>query len=201
MTCYHCGHEVHDGAECCPNCGAGTGAGDTILLDQTSNPYANANQTERTGELTTLLEGNPYGVNNAVSARPAIQFATDRKLWKMIVFGLLTFGIYDLIVWCQMITELNVAACRYDGKRTMPFFPAAYLGGMTFGIYGLIWQHKLCERMSAELARRGYEYKFGPSTFWLWGFLGSLVIVGPFVYMSKLLTVMNTINADFNENG
>lgn len=201
MRCYHCGHEVPNNAESCPNCGAGTGAGDTVLLDQTSNPYDGSIQTERTGELTTLLEGDPYAMRAEVSAKPAIQFATDRKLWKMIVFGLLTFGIYDLVVWCQMITELNVAACRYDGKRTMPYFAAAYLTAMTFGIYGLVWNHKLCERMSEELNRRGYEYKFGTSTFWLWGVLGSLIVVGPFVYLNKLLTVMNTINADFNENG
>ena len=202
MRCYHCGQEVPNDVECCPNCGAGTGAGDTVLLDQTTNPYDGSIQTERTGELTTLLDRNYYGTQSTVkTSRPAIQFATDRKLWKMVLFGLLTFGIYDLVVWCKMITELNVAACRYDGKRTTPFFAMVYLTACTFGIYGLIWQHKLCDRMSNELSRRGYEYKFGSGTFWLWGVLGSLILVGPFVYLHRLLMVMNTINEDFNENG
>ena len=202
MRCYHCGQEIPDGSEQCSFCGSNQGAGATVLLDQAYNPYSAGVPNNRTGELTTLLQHAPYeGRPAANSVKPAIQFATDRKLWKMIVFGLLTFGIYDIVVWCQMITELNVAACRYDGKRTMPYFAAAYLTGMTFGIYGLVWNHKLCERMSEELNRRGYEYKFGTSTFWLWGVLGSLIVVGPFVYLNKLLTVMNTINADFNENG
>lgn len=202
MRCYHCGQEIPDGSEQCSYCGSNQGAGATVLLDQAYNPYSAGIQSNKTDELTTLLERSPYENQAAQSTgRPAIQFADDRKLWKMIVFGILTFGIYIIVTWCKMITELNVVACRYDGKRTAPYFAMMFLTGYTFGIYGFVWNHKLCERMSAELSRRGYDYKFGASTYWLWGVLGCLILVGPFIYLNKVLTVMNTLNADFNENG
>ena len=202
MRCFHCNQEIPDGSEQCFNCGANQGAGATVLLDQTYNPYGADVQSNRTDELTTLLEHSPYG-NDAVPAggRPAIQFATNRSLWKMILFGILTLGIYDVVIWCKMVTELNVAACRYDGKRTMPYFAMAALAPATFGIYVLVWCHKFSNRVGAEVSRRGYDYSFGAKTFWLWNVLGSLILVGPFIYLHKLMTAMNAINADFNENG
>lgn len=205
MRCYHCGQNIPDGVERCPYCNANQGAGATVVLDQAYNPYAEGTQNIRTSELTEVLS-KPYTQPQTVGAAggsgaPAIQFATNRCLWKMIVFGLLTFGIYDIVIWCKLVTELNVAACRYDGKRTMPFFAMSSVMPLTFGIIYFVWNHKLCNRISAELSRRGYEYKFGASTFWLWYVLGSLILVGPFVYLHKLLKAMNCINEDFNQNG
>ena len=39
------------------------------------------------------------------------------------------------------------------------------------------------------------------SDYWLWGILGSLIIVGPFIYMYKYLKAINTLCADFNHRG
>ena len=44
-------------------------------------------------------------------------------------------------------------------------------------------------RVGTELARRGIDYSFGASTFWLWGILGSIIVVGPFIYTYKVLLV------------
>lgn len=206
MRCYHCGQNIPDGVERCPYCNSNQGAGATVVLDQTYNPYAEGTQNIRTSELSDTMHGSyapaqhPYAAAGAAGA-PVIQFATNRKLWKMIVFGLLTFGIYDIVIWCKMVTELNVAACRYDGKRTMPFFAMSYVMAITFGIGGLVWFHNFSARVGAEVDRRGYDYKFGAKTFWLWNVLGSLILVGPFIYLHKLLKAMNCINADFNANG
>lgn len=201
MRCYHCGWDVPDGLETCPNCGSNTGAGATVLLDNSMNPYNTNAQANRTADLTDLLEQPPYATRTANPVAPVIQFASNRKLWKMILFGLLTFGIYDLVIYCKLVTELNVAACRYDGKRTMPFMSMSFVAGITLGIYGFVWYHKISARISDELNRRGYDYKFSAASFWLWGVLGSLILVGPLVYMHKLLTAMNIINQDFNVNG
>ena len=204
MRCYHCGQNIPDGVECCPYCNANQGAGATVVLDQAYNPYAEGNQSVRTSELTEVLN-KPYAPAQTSSANggcaPAIQFVTNRALWKMIVFGLLTFGIYDVVIWCKMGTELNIAASRYDGKRTMPYFAMCSLMGLTFGIVFFVWAHNLSNRIGAEVDRRGYDYKFGASTFWLWNVLGSLILIGPFIYMHKLLKAMNCINEDFNING
>jgi hypothetical protein len=52
-----------------------------------------------------------------------------------------------------------------------------------------------------ELKRRGIHYSFGAGTFWGWCILGSLIGVGPLVYMHKLFKAVNKINADYNVNG
>ena len=64
-----------------------------------------------------------------------------------------------------------------------------------------MWYHKLCARIGEELQRRGSDYKFGPSQFWLWGILGSFILVGPFIFTHKLMKSMNLLNDDFNKKG
>lgn len=75
------------------------------------------------------------------------------------------------------------------------------LSAITLGIYGLVWNHKLANRLGNELARRGYNYKFSAVDFWLWNVLGSLILIGPFIYCYKKLKAMNMINASFNIYG
>ena len=209
MRCYHCGQEIQDGAEFCGYCGASQGAGATVVLDQAFNPYGADVQTSKTDELTTLLNQTPYTPAPAPQAqpqympsgRPVIQLATDRALWKLIVFGMLTFGIYNLVVWCKAVTELNIAASRYDGKVTMSYFGMCYLAGITFGIYPLVWIHNFTQRMGDEARRRGSDTNLSASTFWLWGVLGGLIFVGPFIYQHKMMKALNHINASFNVVG
>lgn len=132
---------------------------------------------------------------------PKLELPTKRSLCKMIFLGLVTLGIYPMVIWSRIITELNIAASRYDGKRTMTFYGMLMLTPLTLSAYSFVWYHKLCGRISDELQRRGIEYKFGPSVFWLWGVLGSFILVGPFIFTHKLMKSMNFINKDFNENG
>lgn len=132
---------------------------------------------------------------------PAYQHPVNRNLLKFILLSIITCGIYGIVTWCKMITELNVAASRYDGKRTCPYFAATVLGSCTFGIFLLVWQHNLANRVGAEVVRRGYDYKFSAVDFWLWGVLGSFIMVGPFVFLHKLLKSMNMINTSYNYYG
>ncbi len=135
------------------------------------------------------------------SERPRLQLPTHRSLVKMIFLPLLTFGIYGMVIWSRIVTELNIVASRHDGKRTMPYFGMTMLMPITLGIHSLVWIHGFCNRIGDELRRRNIPYEFGASTFWLWNVLGSLIVVGPFIYQHKLMKSMNLINADFNEHG
>ena len=112
-----------------------------------------------------------------------------------------SFGIYGIVIWTKIVGEINIVASRYDGKRTCPYFATMYLTVLTYGIFAFVWQHKFSERVGAEVKRRGYNYNFGASDFWLWCVLGSLIIVGPFVYCHKLMKSMNMINASYNIYG
>ena len=136
-----------------------------------------------------------------VTTRPAVQLKTNRGLLKFILLSIITFGIYPLVMFSKISTEINLIASRYDGKRTMPFFGMLMLAPVTMGIYAYVWYHKLCARIGEELQRRGSDSKFGPSQFWLWGILGSFILVGPFIFTHKLMKSMNLLNDDFNKKG
>ena len=119
----------------------------------------------------------------------------------MFFLGILTLGIYPVVIWSRIVTELNIVASRYDGKRTMSYFGMVMLAPITLGIHPLVWIHKFCRRIGDELNRRHLDYTFGPAAFWLWCVLGSLILVGPFVFTHKLMKSMNLLNADFNVKG
>lgn len=143
----------------------------------------------------------PVYTDQGVSSRPVLQLPTRRSLVKMIFLPLITLGIYDMVIRSRIVTELNITTSRYDGRRTMPFFAMLMLSLITLGIYPLVWIHGFCGRIGDELNRRNIPYKFGASTFWLWNVLGSLIIVGPFIYTHKLMKSMNLMNGDFNLHG
>ncbi len=161
------------------------------VFDEKSDSWLPAEQAEGDLEFPHILPAQS----------PAIQLPTKRGLGKMILFGILTLGIYPLVIWSRMVTELNLAASRHDGKRTMPYFAAFYLAPVTLGIFNIVWMHKFCNRIGAELERRGIDYSFGAKTFWLWNVLGSFILVGPFIFIHKLLKSMNQINGHFNLYG
>lgn len=143
----------------------------------------------------------PYGVPEQPRKAPLIQLPTERSLAKMILLGLITLGIYPIVIWSRIVTELNIAASRYDGERTIPYFGACLLTPFTLCIYPFVWMHGFCRRVGTELKRRGIGYEFGADKFWLWNVLGSLILVGPFVFTHKLMKAMNMLNRDFNVNG
>ena len=135
-------------------------------------------------------------------AAPIAQLKTNRSLLKFILLSLVTFGIYSIVVMSSISTDINTIASRYDGKKTMHYCLVLFvLSGLTLGIFPLIWKHQLSERIGNELTRRGIDFQFGAETFWLWGVLGSFILVGPFIYTHKLLQSMNLLCEDYNVHG
>ena len=134
--------------------------------------------------------------------RPALQLPTNRSMWKIWLLSMITFGIYGLVIMTKMVDNLNIIASRYDGKRTMHFCLLMFvIAPLTLGIGAIVWYHKVSARMGNELQRRNQPYSFGASDFWLWSVLGSLIIVGPFIYLHKYCKTMNYLAADYNERG
>ena len=119
----------------------------------------------------------------------------------MFFLGIITLGIYPVVIWSRIVTELNIVASRHDGRRTMPYFAMLMLSPVTLGILPLVWMHNFCGRIGDELRYRKINDTFRPRDFWLWGMLGSLILVGPFVFTHKLMKAMNKLNDDFNRCG
>lgn len=140
-------------------------------------------------------------MENAVTP-PALQLRTERGLAKMILLGFITFGIYPLVVESHISEELNEVMSRHDGRHTMHYCLIFFIfSWLTMNIATLVWYHRTSERMHDELVRRQIAYDFGASDFWLWGILGSLIVIGPFIYIHKRMKAMNLINADYNQKG
>ena len=138
----------------------------------------------------------------AAQARPVGQLKTNRGLFKYIIFSILTFGIYSLVFMSSISSDVNVVCSRYDGKKTMHYCLLFFLvGPLTLGIADLVWYHRISNRIGTEIKRRGMTYSFGASDFWLWNILGSLIFVGPFVYLYKLCKAMNQMNSHYNTFG
>ncbi len=137
-----------------------------------------------------------------VNTAPAKQLKTNRSLIKFILLSIITLGIYAIVFYTKVGTDMNKIASRYDNKRTMNFCLVAFVFTLlTCGIVPLVWYHRVSNRIGNELARRGIDYDFNAGTFWLWNILGSLIIVGPFIYQHKLSKAMNLLCEDYNKVG
>ena len=140
--------------------------------------------------------------NASYSNAPALQLKANYSLVKYIFLGLITFGIYPIVVMSSISERINLIASRYDNRKTMHYCLLCFLvAGITLGIGSLVWYHNLSDRIGNELKRRGISIEFGASTFWLWNVLGSLIVVGPFVYFAKLFGAMNALCEDYNVKG
>ena len=60
------------------------------------------------------------------AAQPPAQLKTNRSLLKFILLSLITFGIYGIVVMSSISNDINLIAGRYDGKKTMHYWPYLY---------------------------------------------------------------------------
>ena len=141
-------------------------------------------------------------MENVVTQAPVAQLKTNKGLLKTILLSLITFGIYALVVMSAVSNDVNTVASRYDGKKTMHFCLLTFIvAPITCGIGAFVWYHRISNRIGAELKRRGVAYKFSAADFWLWYILGTLIGIGPLVYMHKMFKATNLMCADYNVNG
>lgn len=215
MICTQCGAQLPDNASFCTKCGAPQRRINVQQPPQqgySQQGYQQQGYGQQGFAQQGYAQQQGYGqqgfaqpnVNVYVhNAQPPLRpLRTNRALWKVILFSMLTFGIYGLVVFCNVSSDINTVASRYDGKRTMHYALLTFIiAPITLGIATFVWNHRISARMGNELNRRGIAYSFGASDFWLWGILGSLIIVGPFVYTHKMLKSMNLLAEDFNVRG
>lgn len=205
MKCHYCGTEVAENEVYCRHCGtrqmivpkeepvAVAAAEAAPVCEASAAPAAEpvrGKYPEPVYEEKTF-GWQPYGGAPApeeplfdfekasLGKAPKIQLPTKRGLGKMILFSILTLGIYPMVIWSRLVGEVNMVASRYDGERSMSFFGMLMLAPLTLGIHSLVWMHKLCRRIGAELQRRNINSTFGARDFWLWnvllGFLSSVL--------------------------
>lgn len=153
-------------------------------------------------ENQTVTPNQPVQQPAPQQTAPVGQLKTNRGLLKFILLNIITLGIYSLVIFSGISSDINVIASRYDGKKTMHFCLLFFLvGPITLGIADIVWFHRISNRIGNELKRRQIAYSFSASSFWLWNVLGAVIIVGPFVYLHKLFKAMNMLSENYNING
>ena len=138
----------------------------------------------------------------SIYAAPAGHLKTNRGWLKAILLNLITFGIYGIVFYSNISTDINLIASRYDGKKTMHYCLLFFiLAPLTCGIAAIVWFHKISARIGRELSRRGIAYSFGAGSFWGWNTLGAIIGIGPIIYLQKLCKAMNKLAEDYNTRG
>lgn len=124
---------------------------------------------------------------------------TNRSMWKMMLLSILTFGIYLIVFFIPFSFDIDKVMPKKDGSKTFNFLLAYILGIFTGSIVMWIWYYHITDRIETALEQRGIDYSFSTGDFWGWYLIGSLILVGPFIYYHKLCKAMNLLCEDFNK--
>ena len=143
--------------------------------------------------------GYSYDYDNEEKRYTPTLLKTNRSMWKLMILNILTLGIYSILFFIPVSFDLDKAAPRADGSRTMNYFVAYLLSFFTGGIVLVVWHYFLASRIEEALDEKKIAYGFTTGAFWVWYFLGSFILVGPFVYFHKLCNAMNLLCSSYNE--
>ena len=125
---------------------------------------------------------------------------THRSFAAYFFLSLITLGIYGIVVMSHISSEINTVASKHDGKHTMHYCWILFIfSWLTLGIAPIVWFHRISNRIGNDIRLRGGHSSFGADTFWLWAVVGSLISIGPLVYVYKLLHAMNQLNDLYNQ--
>ena len=129
----------------------------------------------------------------------------QRRMWKYILFGILTFGIYDIYLEWTMINDLNTA-CGYkegadDSSRSPHYLIRWLLSIVTFSIYMWVWYYKQGNRLKNVGEEYGVKVDEKGSTYILWMLLGGWffgvgILVGLYLFMCNVNKVCHAYNME-----
>lgn len=123
---------------------------------------------------------------------------TDRKMWKLMLFGPLTLGIYNIIFFISLSFDVNKVS-KPGQSNLMNYLWVHILAIYTFTILLTFWHYQLASKVATAIEDREISYDFGIDKFWTWYFFGSFIFIGPFIYFHKLCKAMNLLCEDYNK--
>lgn len=120
----------------------------------------------------------------------------NRKFWKLLLFTIPTFGIYNIVFWFQLTRDLN--EMNPDQKKIKNYILVIFLSIITLGIYHWVWFFYLCDRMQTTGAK--YNLKVRPDAGILLGLktFGTFFILGPFIANALAIHNMNVVAHAYN---
>ena len=95
--------------------------------------------------------------------------------------------------------DVNIA-CEGDGESTAGLLQYIVLSFVTCGIYNLIWEYKLGNRLAENASRYGMNFQENGTTILMWHLFGAVLCgIGPFIAMSILIKNSNKICNAYNQ--
>lgn len=122
----------------------------------------------------------------------------NRKLWKLVLFTIPTFGIYNIVFWFQLTKDLNDIS--KEEKKIKNYILVLLLSILTCGIYRWVWFFYLADRIQTTGNDMGMKIKPGPGTTLFWMLFGSFILIGPFIADYYVIRNMNRIAKEYNQN-
>ena len=112
--------------------------------------------------------------------------STSRTFWRTFFLSIFTLMLYPLYLIERMAQTVNIA-CRKDGKRTWGLVPVLLCTIITLGIFPLIWNCKIINRIQNYCKTHGVECSVTKKFYLLWTLPGLLTIVGPLIALAGVL--------------
>lgn len=122
----------------------------------------------------------------------------DRRLWKLLLFTIPTFGIYNIVFWFQLTKDLN--DINREDKKLKNYILVLLLSILTLGIYRWVWFFYLADREQTTGERMGLRIKPGPGTILGWRLYGTFILIGPLVSNYYVIRNMNRLAKEYNKN-
>ena len=122
----------------------------------------------------------------------------DRRLWKLLLFTIPTFGIYNIVFWFQLTRDLN--DMNREEKKLKNYILVLFFSIFTLGIYRWVWFFYLADREQTTGEQLGLRIKPGPGTILFWRLFGTFILIGPLVSDYYVIRNMNRLAREYNKN-
>lgn len=124
-----------------------------------------------------------------------------QKLGWYIFLNIITLGVYGLFFWYRWTENVN-ALCDGDDKDSANYVLVYILDWFSFGIYSLVWNYQMSERMYQLADNYGVEIKHGGMFVMIWRiFLPLVSSICKIKYANKLIDAYNAkLSAEYIEN-
>ena len=122
----------------------------------------------------------------------------NRRLWKLILFTIPTFGIYNIVFWFQLTKDLN--DMNREEKKLKNYILVLFLSIITLGIYRWVWFFYVADRIQTTGEDMDMRIKPGPGTTLGVRLCGTFILIGPLLSNFFVIRNMNKIAKEYNKN-
>lgn len=122
----------------------------------------------------------------------------NRRLWKLILYTIPTFGIYSIVFWFQFTKDLN--DMNNEEKPLKNYILVLFLSIITFGIYRWVWFFYLADRIQTTGQDMGMKIGPGAGTTLSIRLFGTIILIGPLISNYLVIKNMNNVAKEYNSN-